>query len=131
MASILRLTMTDAVVANENVDIRKSFFWLINRGVYTPTESPIAVNIKGFDLETGNRIKKVLESDEDCLQQAVEKLGNVSESPISNMQLEVCVSKDGSFAAYQLLKYEGLDYRPVTPARIYEGASAKLVSSAL
>lgn len=131
MANILRMTMTDAVVANKNVDIRKSFFGLVKRAYYAPTDSPLAVKVKDLDMETGYKVKDLLDAKTDKLQQVADAMGHVEESPIGNMQLEVCVSKDGKFAAYQLLKFMGLDYRPLTTAKIYEGAEAQLVSSIL
>ena len=56
MANILRLTMTDKVVANKNIDIRESFFGLVKRAYYLPTESKINVSLKDLDIETGTRV---------------------------------------------------------------------------
>lgn len=131
MANILRLTMTDSVVANKNVSVRKSLFGFVKRGVYVPTESPIQAIQRDLDMETGDRVKRLLETKNESLPQAVESLGEVKESPIGNMVLEMCVSKDGQFAAYQLLKFVGFDYRPITSVKIFEGAEAQLMSSAL
>ncbi|MGM9812763.1 MAG: hypothetical protein ACI30V_07935 [Muribaculaceae bacterium] len=129
MANIMRLTMTDKVIENENIDIRESFFGLVKRAYYLPTESKINVSLKDLDIETGIRVKKLLDSHNDNLKEDVAELGEVKESPISNMRLEVCVSCDGQFAAFQLLRFMGIDYRPITDVRIFEGADAELVSS--
>lgn len=130
MANILRLTMTDKVIANKNIDIRESFFGFVKRAYYLPTESKINVSLKDLDIETGTRVKKLLDSHNDNLKEDVAELGEVKESPISNMRLEVCVSCDGQFAAFQLLRFMGIDYRPITDVKIYEGAEAELVASA-
>ncbi|MGN0213786.1 MAG: hypothetical protein ACI4AH_03125 [Muribaculaceae bacterium] len=131
MASIMRLTMTEKVIANKNIDIRESFFGLVKRAYYLPTESKIVVSLKDLDVETGNKVKKLLDDQNENLKENVAALGEVRESPISNMRLEVCVSRDGQFAAFQLLRFMGIDYRPITDVRIYEGAEAELVASAL
>ena len=129
MASIMRLAMTDKVIENENVDVRESFFGLIKRAYYMPTESEIKVSLKDFDFDTGNKLKNLLDNHQVNLKEALASLGTVKESPISNMRLEACVSRDRQFAAFMLLRYMGLDYRPITDVRIYEGADAELVSS--
>ncbi len=123
--------MTDKVVANKNIDVRESFFGLVKRAYYLPTESKINVSLKDLDIETGTRVKKLLDSHNDNLKEDVAELGEVKESPISNMRLEVCVSCDGQFAAFLLLRFVGIDYRPITDVKIYEGAEAELVASAL
>lgn len=123
--------MTDSVISNKNVSVRKSLFGFVKRGVYVPTESPIQAVQRDLDMETGSKVKRLLETNDERLSQAVDSLGEVKESPIAHMVLEMCVSKDGQFAAYQLLKFEGFDYRPITTVKIFEGAAAQLVSSAL
>ena len=75
MANILRLTMTDKVVANKNIDIRESFFGLVKRAYYLPTESKINVSLKDLDIETGTRVKKLLDSHNDNLKEDVAELG--------------------------------------------------------
>ena len=80
MASIMRLAMTDKVIENENVDVRESFFGLIKRAYYMPTESEIKVSLKDFDFDTGNKLKSLLDNHQVNLKDALASLGTVKES---------------------------------------------------
>ncbi|MGM9803913.1 MAG: hypothetical protein ACI308_07035 [Muribaculaceae bacterium] len=131
MANIMRLAMTEAVVANKNIDVKNKFFGIIKRAFYTPTLSPIDVRVKDLDTETGNRVKRLLDCADELLPSVLRSVGIVNESMVGNMRLETCVSRDGNFAAYQLFKFIDIDYRPITQVRVYEGPAAEMVSKVL
>ena len=129
MASIKSLEMGKAVSGHIHVAIKKSFFWLKQTGIYTPTMSPIEVRIYDFNQDLGRRIEKMLNSTEDKLEEAVKDIGRINSVTIGNVQLEVCLSQDHQFAALQLFRYAELMYHPVTQVKFYEGEKAALIST--
>lgn len=125
MAKIKKMTIGEAVLNHNNIQVKKSFFG--TKVIYTPT----GCAVKGYDREyassDGELIKSILTAPDGKLEQAVNKAKGKLTPAIGNARLEMCFSSDGQFAALQLFKFQSLAYHPDGGTKIYEGDDAKLL----
>ena len=130
MANIYNLQMAEAVCADSRISVNKSFFGLRTKVVYTPTNSEVEVKSIEYSPETGAQWKRILNQSRSELYRA---LNGFHPQPVvnGNYMLEACVSRDGAFAALQLLQYEQLGYEAVSDVVILEGEDAAALAAIL
>lgn len=119
--------MGETICRDARVGIRKSLFGLKTTAVYKPTESVIDVRNREYAPTDGKRLKQIMETPREQMAEATKDFCPVH-TPNSNYMAEICTSRDGNFAAIQLLQFSNLIYQPVTPVCIYEGEEAKWVA---
>ena len=128
MSSFKSLAMAKTVASHQEITIQKSFFGLVQKAVYNPTNSPILAYQYDYTTENGIRIKQVLNASAAQFEQAVEQAGQVNKAPVGPFRAEICLSADHRFAAVQLFGYNDFEYFPLLDVIYYEGQAAELIA---
>ena len=123
--------MGQALLNNNNLTVKTSFFGLRKQLIYAPTGSPIKVIKNIYNADAVTPLRRIIESDNKGLAAAV-KAFRAEKLSIGNVELDICVSDDKNFVALQVLQFgEQYSYHPVTDPVFFEGEQARLVSSIL
>ena len=99
MANIKKLGMTDELLANQHISVRKSFFGLVTNYIYNPTGGKIKVVQKNYNPGNGDTIKRMLNLGIDGLKKGIKGKGLPEPIAIGNMQLNICYTQDFNFLA--------------------------------
>ena len=127
MANIKNLQMWNSICDNSRISVKSSMFGLKTTAIYLPTHSTIKVETLEYTPETGDKLKRIIESPKDQLDKAI---GTFRPQPTvnGNYMLEKLSSLDGQFTALQLLQFHQLSYEPVTEVLVFEGKDAEVVN---
>lgn len=117
--------MDSALHHNSRLDVKRTFFNLIETIFYSPSHSKIEGEDLELDAETGEKIKELLELPDDSVYERSMKMNKVSTVENGMYNLSVYYSEDHQFAALQLTKYLSFEYRPVTAIRFLENETAE------
>ncbi len=126
MAKVKKLDMGAEVLNNNNITTRKSFFG--ETVIYTPTGSKVKGHQFEYTASDGQILQSLLNAPEAKLEKLVEGARGKLAVAIGSTRLDMCVSADRQFAAFQLFKFLNLTYQRDSEVKIYEGASAKLLA---
>ena len=127
MANIKNLQMWKSICADSRIGISKSFFGLKTSITYLPTQSVINAKILEYAQKDGERLLRILQTQQDKLSEAVSDF-HPKEVYNGNYMLEVCSSSDGQFVGLLLKQFSQITYEPVTEALFFEGDKAKAIS---
>lgn len=128
MANIKSMEMAEAIFALHCIETRKTFFGLSSNVIYTPTQSSVKGHTLDFDLETGKKVKRLMETPKAEWAAEAAKAGHLKPTlAMGNVLLELAVSTDHKFAAAHVLQYTDLSYQPVGEPRVFEGHDAELL----
>ena len=128
MANIKNLQMWNSICADSRIGINKSLFGLKTTATYLPTKSVIDVKIAEYAQKDGERLLRILQTQQDKLSEAVSNF-HPREVYNGNYLLEVCKSSDGQFVGLLLKQFSQITYEPVTDALFFEGDKVKAISS--
>ena len=128
MANIKTLQMWDNICADSRISISKSFLGLKTTATYVPTQSIIDVKIVEYTQKDGERLQRILQTQQDKLSEAISDF-HPKEVYNGNYLLEVCKSRDGQFVGLLLKQFSQITYEPVTEALFFEGDRAKVLSN--
>ena len=128
MANIKTLQMWDNICADSRISISKSFLGLKTTATYVPTQSIIDVKIVEYTQKDGERLQRMLQTQQDKLSEAISDF-HPKEVYNGNYLLEVCKSRDGQFVGLLLKQFSQITYEPVTEALFFEGDRAKVLSN--
>ena len=127
MANIKNLQMWNSICDNSRISVKCSMFGLKTTAIYLPTQSTIKAETLEYSPETGDKLKRIIESPKDQLDKAI-GLFRPQTTVNGNYMLEKLTSQDGQFVALQLLQFHQLSYEPVTGVLIFEGKDAEVVN---
>ena len=127
MANIKNLQMWNSICDNSRISVKSSMFGLKTTAIYLPTQSTIKAETLEYSPETGDKLKRIIESPKDQLDKAI-GLFRPQTTVNGNYMLEKLTSQDGQFVALQLLQFHQLSYEPVTGVLIFEGKDAEVVN---
>ena len=127
MANIKNLQMWNSICDNSRISVKCSMFGLKTTAIYLPTQSAIKVETLEYSPETGDKLKRIIESPKDQLDKAI-GLFRPQPTVNGNYMLEKLTSQDGQFVALQLLQFHQLSYEPVTEVLIFEDKDAEVVN---
>ena len=127
MANIKNLQMWNSICDNSRISVKCSMFGLKTTAIYLPTHSTIKAETLEYSPETGDKLKRIIESPKDQLDKAI-GLFRPQPTVNGNYMLEKLSSQDGQFVALQLLQFQQLSYEPVTEVLIFEGKDAEVVN---
>ena len=127
MANIKNLQMWNSICDNSRISVKSSMFGLKTTAIYLPTHSTIKAETLEYSPETGDKLKRIIESPKDQLDKAI-GLFRPQTTVNGNYMLEKLSSQDGQFVALQLLQFQQLSYEPVTEVLIFEGKDAEVVN---
>ena len=127
MANIKHLQMWNGICTDSRISISKSLLGLRTNVVYNPTNSIVDARTIEFSPADGERLKHILCSPSDDLEQAI---NGFQPKPVANGNYlaEVCKSRDGAFIAVMLQQFIRLSYEPVTDVLVFEGNDARTVA---
>ena len=116
--------LNESVALQTNITRKSSFFGLINRLVYAPTDSRLNFTYRYYAPILREELKELFALGGQVLENRLAKMNRFEQAVNGNLLVECCVSADKEFAALQLKHFEQIDYQPISEVRFLQGESA-------
>lgn len=130
MAKFKNLQMANTICDDARISVSKSFLGLSTKVIYLPTNSPVDAKTVELTPDTGDKLKAILEGPREKLVKALKDL-KPQPTVNGNYMVEACISRDGAFAALQLMKFLSMSYEPVTEVFFFERDEAQAIKEVL
>ena len=129
MANIKKMEMAQAIFANENISVEKTFLGLKTKLTYKPTGSPIEAKEFDFTPDMGEKMLKLLKTPAEKFDAAIANIGNIPSTPIGHFHLEVIASADGQFTAMQMFRFADFKFQKETEIVYLDAHCAEQIKS--
>lgn len=116
--------LKESVALQTYITRKSSFFGLINRLVYAPTDSRLNFTYRYYAPILREELKELFALGGQVLEKRLTKMNRFEQAVNGNLLVECCVSADKEFAALQLKHFEQIDYQPISEVRFLQGESA-------
>ena len=116
--------LKESVALQTYITRKSSFFGLINRLVYAPTDSRLNFTCRYYAPILRKELKELFALGDQVLEKRLAKMNRFEQAVNGNLLVECCVSADKEFAALQLKHFEQIDYQPISDVRFLQGESA-------
>ena len=116
--------LKESVSLQTYITRKSSFFGLINRLVYAPTDSRLNFTCRYYAPILREELKELFALGGQVLEKRLAKMNRFEQAVNGNLLVECCVSADKEFAALQLKHFEQIDYQPISEVRFLQGESA-------
>ena len=116
--------LKESVALQSYITRRSTFFGLINRLVYAPTDSRLNFTCRYYAPILREELKELFALGGQVLEKRLAKMNRFEQAVNGNLLVECCVSADKEFAALQLKHFEQIDYQPISDVRFLQGESA-------
>ena len=116
--------LKESVALQTYITRKSSFFGLINRLVYAPTNSRLNFTCRYYAPILREELKELFALGGQVLEKRLAKMNRFEQAVNGNLLVECCVSADKEFAALQLKHFEQIDYQPISDVRFLQGESA-------
>lgn len=116
--------LKESVALQSYITRKSSFFGLINRLVYAPTDSRLNFTCRYYAPILREELKELFALGGQVLEKRLAKMHRFEQAVNGNLLVECCVSADKEFAALQLKHFEQIDYQPISDVRFLQGESA-------
>ena len=116
--------LKESVALQTYITRRSTFFGLINRLVYAPTDSRLNFTYRYYAPILREELKELFALGGQVLEKRLAKMNRFEQAVNGNLLVECCVSADKEFAALQLKHFEQIDYQPISEVRFLQGESA-------
>ena len=116
--------LKESVALQTYITRKSSFFGLINRLVYAPTDSRLNSPSRYYAPILREELKELFALGGQVLEKRLAKMNRFEQAVNGNLLVECCVSADKEFAALQLKHFEQIDYQPISEVRFLQGESA-------
>ena len=116
--------LKESVSLQSYITHRSTFFGLINRLVYAPTDSRLNFTCRYYAPILREELKELFALGGQILEKRLAKMNRFEQAVNGNLLVECCVSADKEFAALQLKHFEQIDYQPISEVRFLQGESA-------
>lgn len=116
--------LKESVALQSYITRKSSFFGLINRLVYAPTDSRLNFTCRYYAPILREELKELFALGGQVLEKRLAKMNRFEQAVNGNLLVECCVSADKEFAALQLKHFEQIDYQPISDVRFLQGESA-------
>lgn len=116
--------LKESVALQTYITRKSSFFGLINRLVYAPTNSRLNFTCRYYAPILREELKELFALGGQVLEKRLAKMNRFEQAVNGNLLVECCVSADKEFAALQLKHFEQIDYQPISEVRFLQGESA-------
>ena len=116
--------LKESVALQSYITRKSSFFGLINRLVYAPTDSRLNFTYRYYAPILREELKELFALGGQVLEKRLAKMNRFEQAVNGNLLVECCVSADKEFAALQLKHFEQIDYQPISDVRFLQGESA-------
>lgn len=116
--------LKESVALQSYITRKSTFFGLINRLVYAPTDSRLNFTCRYYAPILREELKELFALGGQVLENRLAKMNRFEQAVNGNLLVECCVSADKEFAALQLKHFEQIDYQPISEVRFLQGESA-------
>ena len=116
--------LKESVALQSYITRKSSFFGLINRLVYAPTDSRLNFTCRYYAPILREELKELFALGDQVLEKRLAKMNRFEQAVNGNLLVECCMSADKEFAALQLKHFEQIDYQPISEVRFLQGESA-------
>ena len=116
--------LKESVALQTYITRKSTFFGLINRLVYAPTDSRLNFTSRYYAPILREELKELFALGGQVLENRLAKMNRFEQAVNGNLLVECCVSADKEFAALQLKHFEQIDYQPISDVRFLQGESA-------
>ena len=116
--------LKESVALQSYITRTSSFFGLINRLVYAPTDSRLNFTCRYYAPILREELKELFALGGQVLENRLAKMNRFEQAVNGNLLVECCVSADKEFAALQLKHFKQIDYQPISEVRFLQGESA-------
>ena len=116
--------LKESVALQSYITRKSTFFGLINRLVYAPTDSRLNFTCRYYAPILREELKELFALGGQVLEKRLAKMNRFEQAVNGNLLVECCVSADKEFAALQLKHFEQIDYQPISDVRFLQGKSA-------
>ena len=116
--------LKESVALQSYITRKSSFFGLINRLVYAPTDSRLNFTCRYYAPILREELKELFALGGQVLEKRLAKMNRFEQAVNGNLLVECCVSADKEFAALQLKHFEQIDYQPISEVRFLQGDAA-------
>lgn len=116
--------LKESVALQSYITRKSTFFGLINRLVYAPTDSRLNFTCRYYAPILREELKELFALGGQVLEKRLAKMHRFEQAVNGNLLVECCVSADKEFAALQLKHFEQIDYQPISEVRFLQGESA-------
>ena len=116
--------LKESVALQTYITRKSTFFGLINRLVYAPTDSRLNFTYRYYAPILREELKELFALGGQVLEKRLAKMNRFEQAVNGNLLVECCVSADKEFAALQLKHFEQIDYQPISDVRFLQGESA-------
>ena len=116
--------LKESVALQTYITRKSTFFGLITRLVYAPTDSRLNFTCRYYAPILREELKELFVLGGQVLENRLAKMNRFEQAVNGNLLVECCVSADKEFAALQLKHFEHIDYQPISEVRFLQGESA-------
>lgn len=116
--------LKESVALQTYITRKSTFFGLITRLVYAPTDSRLNFTCRYYAPILREELKELFALGGQVLENRLAKMNRFEQAVNGNLLVECCVSADKEFAALQLKHFEQIDYQPISEVRFLQGESA-------
>ena len=116
--------LKESVALQSYITRKSTFFGLINRLVYAPTDSRLNFTCRYYAPILREELKELFALGDQVLEKRLAKMNRFEQAVNGNLLVECCVSADKEFAALQLKHFEQIDYQPISEVRFLQGEPA-------
>lgn len=116
--------LKESVALQTYITRKSTFFGLINRLVYAPTDSRLNFTCRYYAPILREELKELFALGGQVLEKRLAKMNRFEQAVNGNLLVECCVSADKEFAALQLKHFEQIDYQPISEVRFLQGEPA-------
>lgn len=116
--------LKESVALQSYITRKSTFFGLINRLVYAPTDSRLNFTCRYYAPILREELKELFALGDQVLEKRLAKMNRFEQAVNGNLLVECCMSADKEFAALQLKHFEQIDYQPISEVRFLQGESA-------
>lgn len=128
MSKFNTIEISNLVALHPKVEVHK-FLGLFERVSYLPTRSNIESYRNYYDAREADVLQKIAEGDDP--QTALEAAEEMQTSNNGNYRLDICMSKDCQFAAFQVFEREHGEFVPYSKLCFLEGNQAQVFENLL
>ena len=116
--------LKESVALQTYITRKSTFFGLITRLVYAPTDSRLNFTCRYYGPILREELKELFALGGQVLEKRLAKMNRFEQAVNGTLLVECCVSADKEFAALQLKHFEQIDYQPISEVRFLQGESA-------
>ena len=116
--------LKESVALQSYITRKSTFFGLITRLVYAPTDSRLNFTCRYYAPILREELKELFALGGQVLENRLAKMNRFEQAVNGNLLVECCVSADKEFAALQLKHFEQIDYQPISDVRFLQGDAA-------